>query len=317
MKNILLLAIGLQCCLAANCQDLQSLRNSLMQYQFNALPLNPGYAGRVEATSFEAFYFDNFSSGQQVSRSAMVSLHGRGGLGQQLGWGGVLQFHGQEFYNELNFHPSFSRIIHLENSNLSFGASLGINYFDVDEFVISSLNSSFWSFEGGAGAFWHNQRSFIGLSLPNFFEKSFGQDDASNGTLQRARPINLHMGSVFRLNDELYLKPTLLFRQVKVYSLPKDDDFQAYSLWSVDFHPGVFVQGNYLIGLLLGYTKPETGFEQTRIGGSATLLFGNFRLGYAIQYNNQAKSNISLPASHTLSAGYDFFSTPEEGRRVF
>lgn len=304
--------------LAANGQDIQSLRASLMQYQFNALPLNPAYAGRLEATSFEAFYYGSFASQQQVSRSAMVSLHGRGGTAQQLGWGGVLQFHSQEAYNDLNFRPSFSRIIRMDNGNLSFGASLGINYFDVDELlVVTDLTSSFWSFDGGAGAYWHNQRSFVGLSMPNFFEKSLGQAEYNSGSLLRSRPINLHLGSLFRLNDDLYLKPTLLLSQAKIYGLPKSEAGPDYNLWSADVHTSVFVEGTYVIGLLAGYTKPDLGFEQTRLGVSATLLLGNFRLGYAIQYNNQAKSAVSLPASHTISAGYDFFENPEEGRRVF
>ncbi|MCF8244610.1 MAG: type IX secretion system membrane protein PorP/SprF [Saprospiraceae bacterium] len=317
MKKIILLPILVFVGLAANAQDLQSLRASLMQYQFNALPLNPAYAGRLEATSFEAYYYGSFASQQQVSRSAMVSLHGRGGASQQLGWGGVFQFHNQEFYNELNIRPAFSRIIRLPKGNFSFGGTLGISYFDVDETVISSLNSSFLSMDGGVGAFYHNQRSFIGVSVLSFFEKTFLSGDDNSGSLPRSRPINLHMGSLFRLNDELYLKPTMLLRYASVYGIPEQNSMTDYSLWSADVHASVFVEGTYVIGLLAGYTKPEQGYDQTRLGLSATLLFGNFRLGYAIQYNNQAASSVSLPASHTISAGYDFFDDPAEGRRVF
>ena len=317
MKKIILFLFILLFGLAVKAQDPQSLRASLMQYQFNALPLNPAYAGRLEATSFEAFYYGSFASQQQVSRSAMVSLHGRGGASQQVGWGGVLQFHNQEFYNELNFHPAFARIIRLPNGNVSFGATLGLSYFDVDETVLSSLNSSFMSLDGGVGAFYHNQRSFIGVSVLSFFEKSFLGDDDNTGSLPRSRPINLHLGSLFRLTDELYLKPTVLFRYASVYGIPEKNSMTDYSLWSADAHASVFVQGTYVIGLLAGYTRPEQGYDQTRLGLSATLLFGNFRFGYAIQYNNQAASSVSLPASHTISAGYDFFENPEEGRRVF
>ena len=192
MKKITLLPFLLFLGLSAKAQDLQSLRASLMQYQFNALPLNPAYAGRLEATSFEAFYYGSFASQQQVSRSAMVSLHGQGGASQQLGWGGVLQFHSQEFYNELNFRPCFSRIIRLPKGNFSIGGTLGISYFDVDETLLSSLNSSFMSVEGGMGVFYHNQRSFIGVSVLSFFEKSFLNDSDNTGSLPRSRPINLH-----------------------------------------------------------------------------------------------------------------------------
>ncbi len=317
MKKIILLPALIFIGLAANSQDIQSLRASLMQYQFNALPLNPAYAGRLEATSFEAFYYGSFASQQQVSRSAMVSLHGRGGASQQFGWGGVLQFHNQAFYNELNFHPAFSRVIRLASGNVSFGATLGFNYFDVDETVISTLNSSFFSVDGGVGVFYHNQRSFVGVSLLSFFEKAFGGEDGNSGSLPRSRPINLHMGSLFRINDDIYLKPAVLVRYANVYGIPETNTMTDYSLWSADVHASVFVQGTYVIGLLAGYTRPDQGFNQSRLGVSATLLFGNIRFGYAIQYNNQANSAVSLPVSHTITAGYDFFEDPEEGRRVF
>ncbi|MBI1225345.1 MAG: type IX secretion system membrane protein PorP/SprF [Bacteroidetes bacterium] len=317
MKKNILLASLVFAFLGAKSQDIQSLRASLMQYQFNALPLNPAYAGRLEATSFEAFYYGSFASQQQVSRSAMVSLHGRGGASQQLGWGGVLQFHNQEFYNELNFHPAFSRILRLSSGNVSFGATVGFNYFDVDETVLTSLSSSFFSVDGGVGVFYHNQRSFLGVSMLSFFEKTLSTQDDNTGSLPRSRPINLHMGSLFRINDDIYLKPTLLFRYANVYGIPEQNSMTDYTVVSVDAHASVFVQGTYVIGLLAGYSHPEFGFNQTRLGLSATLLFGNIRFGYAIQYNNQAASSVSLPASHTITAGYDFFEDPEEGRRVF
>lgn len=320
MKRILLPLFFMFLSLAAKSQDIQTLRASLIHYQFNALPLNAAYAGRLNATSFEAFYYGNFSSEQQLSRSAMVSLHGRGGTGRQLGWGGVLQFHGQPTFNELNFRPAFSRILRLANSYLSFGGSLGINYFDVDESNASVLNSSFTSVDAGAGVFWHNQRTFIGISMPNFFEKAFSNEDNSLSTpfgLSRTRPVNLHMGSLFHLTGELYLKPAVLLRHAEIYSIPDENAFGSYNLWSADVHASVFIEGAYVVGLLGGISRPEIGANQSRVGASATLLFNNFRLGYALQYNTQAASMVSLPATHTISAGYDFVEDPEEGRRVF
>lgn len=306
--------------LAANAQDIQSLRASLIHYQFNSLPLNPAYAGRLDATGFEAFYYGNFSSQQQLSRSAVVSLHGRGGAGRQLGWGGVLQFHGQPTFNELNFRPAFSRILRLSDSYLSFGGSVGINYFDVDESNASVLNSSFTSVDAGAGVFWHNQRTFIGVSMPNFLEKAFSNEDNSLSTsfgLSRTRPVNLHMGSLFHLTGELYLKPAVLLRYAEIYSIPDESQFGSYNLWSADVHASVFIEGAYVIGVLGGISRPELGANQSRVGASATFLFNNFRFGYALQYNTQAASMVSLPATHTISAGYDFVDEPEEGRRVF
>ncbi len=314
MKQLLLTALLLFFGLSANAQDNQTFRSSLMQYQFNALPLNPAYAGRLEATSFEAFYYGSFSSKQQVSRSAMVSLHGRGGVNQNLGWGGVLQFHNQAYFNELNFRPAFSRIFRLENSQVSIGATLGVNYIDVDESIATNAANSYISFNGGAGAFWHNQRTFLGFSMPNFFEKSTEPDES---IAQRVNSVNIHAGSVFRLNDDYYLKPTVLLRRTTTNVYDSFNDIIEVNTNSADIHASVFVEGSYAIGVLAGISKVDIGVNQTRLGVSAVLLFDNFRFGYALQYNRQAVSSISLPATHTLSAGYDFFENPEDARRVF
>lgn len=314
MKQLITFIVLLFLGLSANAQDNQALRNSLMQYQFNALPLNPAYAGRLEATSFEAFYYGSFSSKQQVSRSAMLSLHGRGGTKQNLGWGGVLQFHNQAYFNELNFRPAFSRIFHFDNSQLSFGATLGVNYIDVDESIASNLTNSFFTFNGGAGAFWHNQRTFLGLSAPNFFEKTTG---AKESISDRERSVNLHAGSVFPITDDYYIKPTILLRRTTTDIYDNQKELLEVTTNAADIHASLFVEGSYVIGVLAGVSKLDIGPKQTRLGISAVLLFDNFRFGYALQYNRQAVSSISLPATHTISAGYDFFENPEDARRVF
>ncbi len=312
MKQLFAFVFILAASLAATAQDDQTFRNSLMQYQFNALPLNPAYAGRVNATSFEAFYYGSFASDMQLSRSAMVSLHGRGGVRENVGFGGVLQFHNQPDFNELSIKPVFSRLFPMAGGSLAIGATAGVSYFDANENV--NLGVSFMAMEAGAGVFWQNQRTFIGFSMPNFFERPFFDDE---GGPLRFRTINLHAGSTFHITDEYYLKPAILLKQATPYTL-NDLDFRPDNqINSADLHLSVFIEGSYVVGLLGGISRVENGINQRRIGISGMFLFDNFRFGYALQYNDQTISNISLPATHTLTLGYDFFENPEEGRRVF
>ncbi|MBK8567873.1 MAG: type IX secretion system membrane protein PorP/SprF [Saprospiraceae bacterium] len=312
MKQLFAFAFFLSVCWTTSAQDNQTFRSSLMQYQFNALPLNPAYAGRVAAPSFEAFYYGSFASDVQVSRSTMVSLHWRGGTQQNLGLGGVLQLHNQPDFNELSVKPAFARIFPMGGGSMAIGATAGVSYFDANENV--SLAPSFMAMEAGAGAFWHNQRTFLGISMPNFMERPFFEDD---GGPLRFRTLNLHVGSVFRITDEYYLKPAILLKQATPYTLNDRNFNTANRINSADLHLSVFVEGSYVVGVLGGFSKVENGINQRRIGISGIFLFNNFRFGYALQYNDQSLSNISLPATHTLTLGYDFFEDPEEGRRVF
>jgi hypothetical protein len=294
----------------------QDLRSSLLQYQFNALPLNPAYAGRLEVPGFDANYFGNFASSFQLSRAAQVSVHGRseraGKLGQA-GWGGVLQFYQQNFYGEINLRPAYSRVIELPVGTIAFGGTLGLSYFDIDENVISTVNSSFMTVDGGFGVYYHTDRFFAGVSVLNAFEKSFFLDENLQGNaLRRENPFNLHTGSIIRLTEDLKIKPVALLRYANIYELPDRNQTDIYQSWSADVNASVIVQDTYVLGLLAGYTKPEVGFELSRFGVSATYIFGNLRLSYAIQQNNQAQSAISLPVSHWLSAGYDFYQDENE-----
>lgn len=294
----------------------QDLRSSLLQYQFNALPLNPAYAGRQETPGFDANYFGNFASSFQLSRAAQVSVYGRSGstgkLGQA-GLGGVLQFYQQQFYGEINIRPMYARVLTLPTGHISFGATLGINYFDIDGTVISNVNSGFLSLDGGFGIYYHTHRFFTGISVLNAFEKSFFLDENLSGNaLQRENPFNLLTGGIIRLTEDLKLKPASLLRYVNIYELPDRREVEIRQLLSADLHVSVIVQDTYVIGLLGGYTDAETGSNQSRFGVSASYIFGNFRLSYAIQQNNQVKNATSLPVSHWLSAGYDFYSHETE-----
>ena len=311
MKKYIFIAVALTGSFTLFSQD---LRNSVLQYQFNALPLNPAYAGKAGADGFEAIYFGNFASALQLSRSVLVSVQGRPGGSDKVGLGGVLQFYQQDFFGEINLQPAFSRIFQLSGGGtVAFGATLGINYFDVDETVLTSVNSNFMSVDGGFGVYLYSDQSFAGISVRRMFEKSFFLDENLPGNaLQRENPFSFHAGTLFRLNDQLQIKPLALFRYANLYGLPDRKKNAVQQLWSADLHANLVIDDTYVAGVLFGYTDSETGQSISRIGVSATLLLGNFRLSYAIQHNNQANSAVSLPVSHLFGAGYDFFQNGED-----
>lgn len=310
MKKYLLSAFVVLCLVSLRAQD---LRNSLLQYQFNALPLNPAYAGKAGAEGFEAIYFGNFASEFQLSRSVLVSVHGQAGESKKAGVGGTLQFYQQDFFGEINLQPAYSRIFQLSEGQVAFGATLGVNYFDVDETVLTTVNSNFMSLDGGFGIYYHTDKHFAGISVLRLFEKSFFLDEKLPGNaLQRENPFSLHAGTLFRINDQIKLKPAALLRYVNLYGLPDRKKDDVYRLLSADLHASLVIDDTYVAGLIFGYSDPELGQNISRVGLSATLLLGNFRLSYAIQHNSRADSAISLPVSHLFGAGYDFFQHESE-----
>ncbi len=289
----------------------QELRTSLFQYQMNALSINPAFSAYEAATGFEAIYFGNFTSQGTVSRSALVNMQGatkKGGLGL------TFNFYRNGPLGELNLRPAWSRRFSLQNGNLlSFGAVVGLNYFDVTNSIFSTVTSDFVSVDGGFGVYYRTDRFFAGISVINIFEKSAGLDDnVQNSNPQRENPYNFHFGAIFPFVDNLKIKPVVLFRYINVYQLP-DQSFQNLSEnYSLDLQTDIFIEDTYIIGLLYGFTNAEISSNTTRFGVSATYVFGDFRLTYAIQDNIQSNNSISLPVSHLIMAGYDL-NYEEEG----
>ena len=295
---------------AAKCLSAQALRTSPFQYQFNQLALNPAYASRLPVTGFEATYFGNFASANQVSRAVLLNVQGPTLAG---GLGGTFQFFRTFFFGELNVRPAYAYRFYLPSGGeISFGANLGLNYFDIDETVLASVQKDFLSLDGGAGVFYHRERFFVGISVLNLFEASMGLDGDTDGNVPRENPFNFHTGAVLRLMDDIELKPSVLLRYINVYELP-DQSFGSLSRdFSFDFQLSAFVQDIYVVSLVYGQTDVEFGVGQRRFGISATYLLDNFRLGYAIQVNSLESTAVSLPASHLISAGYDLFSEEDE-----
>ncbi len=275
------------------------------------MALNPAFSAYPAATGFEATYFGNFISRGTVSRSTLVNMQGateKGGLGL------TFNFYRDGSLGELNLRPAWSRRFNLENGNLlSFGAVLGLNYFDVTNSIFSTLTSDFVSLDGGFGVYYQADRFFAGISVLNIFERSVGLDDnVQNGNPLRENPYNFHVGAVFPFVQNLKIKPVALFRYINVYELP-DQSFQNVGEnFAIDLQTDVFIEDTYIIGLLFGFTDAEITSNTTRFGISATVVFGNFRLTYAIQNNSQSDNSISLPVSHLIMAGYDL-NWDEEG----
>ncbi|MAT53187.1 MAG: hypothetical protein CMN32_01820 [Saprospirales bacterium] len=293
-------------------------RQSIVQYQMDGLALNPAYAGAAGATSFEAFYFGNFDNLGTLSRSAVVSVHGPSYSGDRA-FGGVLEFFKTGFTSEVALQPAFAFLRPAGNGTLSFGAGIGIRYFDFDDDGFGGAPANFAVLEESAGAMFRNDRFFAGLSAANFYELSLRNEDlGSPGVVPRDAPISLTAGGLWQVHEDLILKPAFLVQTVKRHFL-SDDAVAAPAdtrYTNLEFLPSVIVQETYLIGLLMGVSDFDDGSRLNRIGLSITLNFDNFHMGYALVRNSN-NQNLELPTSHMISAGYTFAAPDQSGTPKF
>lgn len=289
------------CLTASICMGQVGLRTSMLQYQMNALPLNPAYSSVEGATGFEATYLGNFISQGTVSRSIFLNMQGateKGGLGL------TFQFYRNNFAGEVNLRPAWSRRYYLQNGGeFSFGFVVGLNYFDVTNSFFSN-NTDFVSFDLGTGVYYRNDRFFAGISILNIIEEAAGLGQTSNG-LERENPYSLHVGGVLPLNQDLKIKPVALLRYINYYELPEQAFQTLERALSVDLQANIIIEDTYMVGALCGITNPNEGRNLLRLGVSATYLLGRFRLTYAFQNNSETNNATMLPVTHIISAGYD------------
>ena len=164
------------------------------------------------------------------------------------------------------------------------------------------------------GIYYRNDRFFAGISILNIIEEAAGLEQTSNG-LERENPYSLHVGGVFPLNQDLKIKPVVLFRYINYYELPEQPFQTLERALSADLQANIIVEDTYMVGALYGITDPNEGNGILRFAVSATYLLGRFRLTYAFQNNSETNNSTMLPVTHLISAGYDIGGA-EEGAPI-
>ncbi len=298
-KQILLL-----CLLWASAQTLpaQVLRNSLLQYQFNPLPINPAYSGKTGSTGFESAWFGNFA-GEEQEGLGSVSVFGRSGGHPNLGLGGVFEFYHTAFFDEVALHPSFARWWELPVGKIGFGASVGFRYVDFSAAVDRAVN--IFSVSGNLGVYFHTGQFFTGVSMVNFVDGALFLPESAPVPIAREKPVYLHSGWTATLSETLQVQPVVLLKYATYYSQPAQASDGTNWNWSYEVQSNLIFEETYIGGLLFGTLKLDDGRTLNRFGISATTLFGNLRLGYAIQRNSIGWS-LEISPQHLLVAAYEF-----------
>src|SRR5690606_4270351 len=117
----------------------------------------------------------------------------------------------------------FSSILVLNSggSKLGFGLKGSANMLDVaySNLLIYNPNDSQFQHDTsgqftpniGAGVYWHNDKSYVGLSVPNFLQTTRYNDNIQS-TMTQQMSYYLMGGHVFELNPMLKFKPAVLLK---------------------------------------------------------------------------------------------------------
>ena len=229
------------------------------QYMYNTININPAYAGSRGFMSIFALHrtqwigFDGAPVTNSFSINTPINIRNVG-----IGISFINDKIGPTNENSISADISYS-IKTSEKYKLSFGLKVTANLFDLDvsklnpvsqnDPQLQNLNNALSS-NFGAGLYFHSDKTYVGLSIPNFIE-SYRYN--SNSVAMFQEKINFYWiaGHVFEIGEILKFKPAFLSKFVE--GAPLQIDLSGNFLINNKFVIGGAYRWNTAFSALAGF----------------------------------------------------------------
>ncbi|URC15061.1 type IX secretion system membrane protein PorP/SprF [Flavobacterium sp. B183] len=267
------------------------------QYMYNTININPAYAGSRGALSVFGLYRTQWVGLDGAPETSAFSINSPIN-NSNLGIGASLVNDKIGPTNENNFSVDLSYTIQTSaDFKLSFGIKGAANLFNLDVSKLNpesqgdpqfqDLNNKF-SPNVGAGVYWHSDKAYIGLSVPNFIETNRYSD---NDYAIYKDKINYYLiaGYVFDLDRLQYIKfkPALLTKMVE--GAPLQVDVSANFMFMDKLVVGVAYRWSASLSAMVGFQITD-----------------GLYLGYGYDRETTRLNNYNS-GSHEIFLRYEFF----------
>ncbi|HEV7350572.1 type IX secretion system membrane protein PorP/SprF [Telluribacter sp.] len=285
------------------------------QYMFNMMALNPAYAGSRDVLSTTGLYRNQWVNIDGAPKTMTFTLDApvnkeRVGLG--------LQIYNDQIglQNETGAFASYAfRIKVGDRSTLALGLQAGAISFrwdltearlapggSVDPAFASNISKILPNF--GTGIYLSNDRSYLGVSVPQLIVNNLSDYNSGDNRAQQRRHAYMMAGFVVGLSNSLKLKPSLLVKYANGAPLGLDGNL---NLWINDrLALGTSYRRNQFSTL---QNSAEMFTSDAVVGMLEVQLTDQFRLGYAydMMLNGLRQTNLSINSgSHEIMLRYEF-----------
>ncbi|MEZ0006626.1 type IX secretion system PorP/SprF family membrane protein [Flavobacterium sp. 28YEA47A] len=233
------------------------------QYMYNTININPAYAGSRGVFSVFGLHRTQWVGldGAPVTNTVSINTPISGtNLGMGLSF--VNDRIGPTDENAISADISYT-VKTSETFKLSFGIKATANMFNLDVNKLNpadqgdprlmNLNNNFTP-NMGAGVYFHSDKMYLGLSVPNFFE-THRYDDNSVSVNQERMNFYLIGGYVFDLSQSIKFKPAFLMKAVK--GAPLQADVSGNFLFNDKLTLGVAWRWDAAVSAMAGFQITE------------------------------------------------------------
>ncbi len=281
------------------------------QYMYNTIAVNPAYAGSRGVLSINGLHrsqwlgLDGAPTTQTINFNTPVSE--RVGIGLSI----VNDKIGNGTNQDTYFDAVFSYTIPTSKTGkLSFGLKAGGHSLNIDfnrlanyreDLNATGLNNIDRKFSPniGAGIYYHTDKFYAGLSVPNFLKTQHFDDSAGNSSFIAEERLNLYLitGYVFDLNPNLKFKPAALLKGVS--GAPLQVDLSANFMLNNKFTLGAAYRWDAALSGLFGFQITDQFMvglaydrEITELGNS-TFNDGSFEVMLRYEFITKYKKVIA------------------------
>jgi type IX secretion system PorP/SprF family membrane protein len=191
------------------------------QYMFNALAINPAYAGSHETFSATGLFREQWTGLEGAPTTQTLSAHSPV-RNQKMGLGFVFVNDKIGVTNQTGAYVDYAyKITFMNQGVLAMGLQGGFTNYNAKLSKVSSSDPTFssgdvveWQPNVGTGLYYNTKRFYAGFSAPQLIQATFDRNNPDSDS-KLLRHYFIMAGYVFDLNHNLKLKPNTLVKYVK------------------------------------------------------------------------------------------------------
>ena len=241
-------------------------------YMYNTININPAYAGSRGVLSIFGLHRNQWVGldGSPLTNTLSINSpinNSNFGIGLSV----VNDRIGPSDENSFSLDISYS-VKTSETYKLSFGVKATANLLNIDFTKLNIYNpgdalsqynvDNKFSPNVGAGVYLHSNKTYLGLSVPNFLETSHFVKGESSFTANSVASERMHFyligGHVFDLSGNVKFKPAVLTKMVQ--GAPLQVDLSANFLFNDKFSLGAAYRWDAAASLLAGFQVSNSWF---------------------------------------------------------